>query len=242
MPAPQQNPSSAAGPAEQMHHAYALGPRIRRYRPSIHLSHAVPYLGCGPVIGILCISGGLLSGGGGTVAFGLLMLIVLPLITGTVCTFHWSAYLDLHQNGLVVGRSFLGRTRAMSYSEIHPATVRVFTKIDDVRGPYRAQILPEWHFTGGADLAVTFLGPHPSSELDPRARRPEPGKGIVLFGSRDAVEIAELIRAGLERGGCPPHLARWSQRFGVERVRGPHFLAVKQIPGMREDWTPTSQG
>ncbi|MGO2608278.1 MAG: hypothetical protein ACTH8V_14260, partial [Brachybacterium tyrofermentans] len=57
-------------------------------------------------------------------------------------------------------------------------------------------------------------------------------------GSRDAVEIAEQIRAGLERGGCPPRLARWSQRFGVERVEGPHYRAVKQIPGMEPRWKP----
>ena len=79
----------------------------------------------------------------------------------------------------------------MWYSEIDPSTIRVFTKIDEVRGPHRSQILANWHFTGGADLAVTLLGPHLATELGPQARRPQPGKGIVLFGSRDAVEIAE---------------------------------------------------
>lgn len=221
-----------------MHPAYALGPRIRRFRPSIHLSHAVPLLGCGPSLGIICIVSGLLISNVGFAGFGVLLLVAFPPIIAALATFHWSAYLDLHERGLVVGRSVIGRVRPMWYSEIDPSTIRVFTKIDEVRGPHRSQILANWHFTGGADLAVTFLGPHLATELGPQARRPQPGKGIVLFGSRDAVEIAEQIRAGLERGGCPPHLARWSQRFGIERVEGPHHRAVQQIPGMEPTWKP----
>lgn len=89
--------------------------------------------------------------------FGVLLLVVFPPIMAAVATFHWSAYLDLHENGLVVGRSVIGKVRPMWYSEIEPTTIRVFSKIDNVRGPYRAQIWPNWHFTGGADLAVTFL-------------------------------------------------------------------------------------
>ncbi|MGP9682950.1 MULTISPECIES: hypothetical protein [unclassified Brachybacterium] len=140
-----------------MHPAYAFGPRIRRYRPSIHLSHAIPLLGCGPSFGAVCVLAGLLSSSGDMAGFGVLLLVVFPPIMAAVATFHWSAYLDLHENGLVVGRSVIGKVRPMWYSEIEPTTIRVFSKIDNVRGPYRAQIWPNWHFTGGADLAVTFL-------------------------------------------------------------------------------------
>lgn len=238
MTTPQRRPLPRRAARHPMHPAYALGPRIRHYRPSIHLSHALPFLGCGPLFGIVCILGGALGAGGKAIGFGLLLLLTFPLITGLVCAVHWSAYLDLHEHGLIVGRSVFGGSRPMRYSEIHPATVRVFTKIDNVRGPFRAQILMSWHFTGGANLAATFLGPHPFTALTDRARPPQPGPGIVLFGSRDAVEIAAQIRAGLERAGCPPHLARWSQQFEIERVEGPHSHAEKQIPGMHRDWEP----
>ncbi|MGO2608713.1 MAG: hypothetical protein ACTH8V_16470, partial [Brachybacterium tyrofermentans] len=124
-----------------MHPAYALGPRIRRYRPSIHLSHAAPLLGCGPSVGLICLACGLLTSDVEFAGFGVLLMLVFPPIMAAVATFHWSAYLDLYENGLVVGRSVIGKVRPMWYSEIDPSTIRVFTKIDDVRGPHRSQIL-----------------------------------------------------------------------------------------------------
>lgn len=221
-----------------MHSTFSLGPRIRRCRPSIHLSHALPFLGCGPVLGILGIGIGLLTGDGGALGVGVLLALVLTPITLLVCTIHWSAYLDLHTNGLVVGRVFPSSSRAMWYSEIHPATIRVFSRIDDLRSGLNAQIPLRWHITGGANHAVTFLGPLRHGPLSTRARPPAPGRGMVIFGSRQAAEIAAQIRAGLERGGCPPHLARWSEKFSIEAVRGPGFFGEKQIPGMRRDWKP----
>ncbi|MGP5089748.1 hypothetical protein [Brachybacterium tyrofermentans] len=215
----------------------ALGSRIRRYRPSIHLSHALPYLGCFPATLALMSLASVLVGDGAEVGTLLLVAVLYLVLTGLVCAVQWSAYLDLHEKGLVVGRSVLGRRRPMRYTEIDPTTLRVFSGIDAVRGGLRAPIWANWHFTGGADLAVTFLGPRRGRRLPPAPRPPAPGSGIVLFGSRDAALIAGQIRAGLERAGCPPHLARWSEQFGIEAVTGASFEAQEKIPGMSADWT-----
>ncbi|MGP9844951.1 hypothetical protein ACT3UL_11805 [Brachybacterium sp. 107] len=169
----------------------------------------------------------------------LLMVAVLYLfVTGFVCAVQWSAYLDLHERGLVVGRSVLGRRRPMRYTELDPTTLRVFSGIDTVRGGLYAPIWANWHFTGGADLAVTFLGPRRGRRLSPAPRPPAPGNGIVLFGSRDAVQIAGQIRSGLEREGCPSRLARWSEQFGIVALSGGSFDAQAQIPGMSTDRPP----
>ncbi|MGO1979008.1 hypothetical protein [Brachybacterium tyrofermentans] len=211
----------------------ALGSRIRRCRPSVHLSHALPYLGCIPAVLVLMSLGSVLLGDGGEVGTLLLVAVAYLVFTGFVCAVQWSAYLDLHEKGLVVGRSVLGRRRPMRYTELDPTTLRVFSGIDTVRGGLHAPIWANWHITGGADLAVTFLGPRRGRRLPPVPRPPAPGNGIVLFGARDAAQIAAEIRTGLEREGCPPHLARWSEQFGIEALTGTSADAQEQIPGMR---------
>ena len=223
--------------AARSHHTSTLGPRIRRYRPSIHLSHALPYLGCIPAVLALVSLGSALLGDGGGIGTLLAVAVLYVAFTGLVCAVQWSAYLDLHEHGLVVGRTVLGGRRPMRFTEIHPATLRVFSGIDAVRGGLYAPIWANWHFTGGADLAVTFLGPRRGRSLPRAPRPPAPGRGIVLFGARDAVQIAEQIRKGLERSGCPPHRARWSEQFGVEDLTGSSSDAQARIPGMSAEWS-----
>lgn len=171
-------------------------------------------------------------------AFGLLLLAI-AIVFLAWCT---STRLDLHQHGVVLGRGVLGgRPRAMWFTEIHPASIRVFSDIDAIR-PLRGgqrMLYPSWHFSPDADLAVTFLGPDPGGDPAPgRARPPQPGRGIAIFGSREAEEIAAALREGLECGGCPPHLARWSAQFGIQELKGTGLRAQGRIPGMRTDWTP----
>ncbi|MDN5600728.1 MAG: hypothetical protein L0G52_09390 [Brachybacterium sp.] len=237
MPAPQPAPRAAARGAERLSPTDALGPRTRRYRPSIHLSHALPYLGCIPAILALVSLGSVLLGDGGGIGTFLIVAVLHLVVTGFVCAVQWSAYLDLHEHGLVVGRTLPGRRRPMRFTEIHPATLRVFSGIDKVRSGVYAPIRPNWHFTGGADLAVTFLGPRRSRRLPPEPRPPAPGNGIVLFGARDAVQIAEQIRKGLERSGCPPQWARRPEQFGIEDLTGSATDAQARIPGMSAGWS-----
>lgn len=226
-----------------MPHHTVLGPRLRRYRTSVSPLAVLGYLSLGPLLVVVTVvlvvsfdrGPALLAVGTAT---GILLL-VLAIAFLVWCT---SAFLDLHRDGVVLGRSVLGgRPRAMWFTEIHPASIRVFSDIDTIR-PLRGgqrMLSPSWHFSPGADLAVTFLGPAPGGDPVPgRARPPHPGGGIAIFGTREAEAIAAALREGLERGGCPPHLARWSARFGAERLRGTGLRAQGRIPGMWADWTP----
>jgi hypothetical protein len=216
-----------------------LGPPISRHRTSISFLHVLLQLSIGPAVVIGSIASAIFLERPG-LAVGIVGGVLLLAIAILGLLWSGSAFLDLHHDGLVVGRRWPGaRRRAMWYSEIHPASVRVFSDIDSLRSPPSRVISGNWHFAGGADLAVTFLGPDRDS-LPSRvqARPPAPGRGIVVFGSRDAEHIAGQIRAGLERGGCPPHLARWSAQFGVTPTTAFGLIAQSEIPGMDVDWTP----
>lgn len=228
-------------PSAAEHHL--LGPRLRRYRTSVSPLAVAWYLSIGPLLVVVCAVFVMFFDRGPVllvigVAVGLLLL-VLALVFLAWCT---SAHLDLHRDGVVLGRTVLGgRPRAMWFTEIHPASIRVFSDIDTIR-PLRGgqrMLSHRWHFSPGADLAVTFLGPEPWSDPETvRARAPRPGPGIVIFGSHDAEQIAVELRRGLERGGCPPHLAHWSAQFGTEEIQGMGLRAQGQIPGMWADWAP----
>lgn len=220
-----------------------LGPRVRRYRTSVSPLAVVWYLSIGPLLVIVCAVFVVFFDRGPELlvigaAFGLLVLAI-AIVFLAWCT---SARLDLHQHGIVLSRAVLGgRPRTMWFTEIHPASIRVLSDIDTIR-PLRGgqrMLSPSWYFSPGADLAVTFLGPAPGGDPAPgRARPPRPGQGIAIFGSPEAEQIAAALREGLERGGCPPHLARWSAQFGTEELKGTGPRAQGRIPGMRADWTP----
>ncbi len=220
-----------------------LGPRVRRYRTSVSPLAVAWYLSIGPLLVVVCAAFVVFFDRGPELivigaVIGLLVLAI-AIVFLAWCT---SARLDLHQHGIVLGRTVLGgRPRAMWFTEIHPASIRVFSDIDTIR-PLRGgqrMLSPAWHFSPGADLAVTCLGPDPGGDPAPgRARPPRPGRGIAIFGSREAEEIAAALREGLERGGCPPHLARWSAQFGIQELKGTGLRAQGRIPGMRTDWTP----
>lgn len=222
-----------------MHH-HLLGPLVRRYRTSVSVLAVLWYSSIGPLVIALSV---ILS-----VCFDRSSILAGVLIGGLVTVLAvvflaWStsAYLEVHQEGIVVGRRWFGGTpRAMWFTEIHPASIRVFSSIDSLR-PLRGgqrMLSHHWHFSPGADLAVTFLGPDRRTLHSRQLRSPQPVQGIVIFGSRDAPQIAAALRAGLERDGCPWHLARWSEQFGVQEIRGSGLSAQDQIPGAWADWTP----
>lgn len=220
-----------------------LGPRVRRYRTSVSPLAVAWYLSIGPLLVVVCAAFVVfLDRGPELIVIGAvigLLVLAIAIVFLAWCT---SARLDLHQHGIVLGRTVLGgRPRAMWFTEIHPVSIRVFSDIDTIR-PLRGgqrMLSPAWHFSPGADLAVTCLGPDPGGDPAPgRARPPQPGRGIAIFGSREAEEIAAALREGLERGGCPPHLARWSAQFGIQELKGTGLRAQGRIPGMRTDWTP----
>lgn len=149
-----------------------LGPRVRRYRTSASLLAVVWYLSIGPLLVIVCAAFVVFLGRGPElIVIGAaidLLLLVISIVFLAWCT---SAYLDLHPEGVVLGRTVLGgRPRAMWFTEIHPASIRVFSDIDAIR-PLRGgqrMLSPAWHFSPGADLAVTYLGPDPGGAI----RRP----------------------------------------------------------------------
>src|SRR5690606_41112662 len=90
-----------------------------------------------------------------------LLLLVISIVCLAWCT---SAYLDLHPEGVVLGRTVLGgRPRAMWFTEIHPASIRVFSDLDAIRPPRGGQrmLSPAGHVSPGADLAASHPGPHP---------------------------------------------------------------------------------
>ncbi|HEX7351087.1 hypothetical protein [Brachybacterium sp.] len=222
-----------------MHH-HLLGPLARSYRTSASALAVLWYLSIGPLLIALSVVLHLCFDHSWILA-GVLGGALLSLVSVLFLAWSTSAHLDVHREGIVVGRRLLGgEPRAMWFTEIHPASIRVFSSIDSIR-PLRGgqrMISPHWHISAGADLAVTFLGPDRRTIHSLGLRSPRPVQGIVIFGSRDAMEIAAALRSGLERGGCPPHLARWSEQFGVQEIRGTGLHAQDQIPGVWADWRP----
>lgn len=213
-----------------------LGPRQRSYRTSLSPLAILGWLAAGPlitvitvlVVGIADILGVLLA-----VLFGLAILAV----AAAYLLWSGSAHLDLHEHGVVVGRSFLGGApRAMRFTEIDPSTIRVFAGAHTLLPIWQVRIRrsssAHLFLFPRADRAVTFLGPDQDSALSGMQRAAAPGHGIVVFGSQQAEEIAHQLRTSLERAGCPPHLARWSAGIGVQELPGNGFAAAQEIPGM----------
>lgn len=213
-----------------------LGPRLRRYRTSLSPLAILGWLALGPVIIVLTV---LVADVADAPALLLVVLIGLLILAVSVAYLLWSgsAHLDLHEHGIVVGRSFLGGApRSMRFTEIDPSTIRVFSgahtllPIWQVR--FRRSSSAHLFLFPRADRAVTVLGPDRDSDLSGMQRPVAPGRGVVVFGSQQAEEIAHQLRTGLERAGCPPHLARWSTGFGVHELPSNGFTAAQQVPGM----------
>lgn len=213
-----------------------LGPRLRRYRSSLSALAILGWLAAGPLITVITV---LLVGIADVRGVLLAVLGGMVVLAVAVAYLLWSgsAHLDLHEHGVVVGRSFLGGApRAMQFTEIDPLTIRVVAGADTllpiwqvrIRRPSSGQLF----LFPRADRAVTFLGPDQDSALSGVQRPVAPGNGIVVFGSQQAEEIAHQLRTGLERAGCPPHLARWSAGLGVHELPGNGSEAARQVPGM----------
>lgn len=213
-----------------------LGPLLRRYRTNISLLGAIGWLAAGPLIFVITV---VIAGVLERPELLFIVLVGLAITAVAVAYLLWSgsAHLDVHAAGVVVGRRFLvGRPREIRFTEIHPGTLRVHTGASN--------LLPNWQLrfardssaclflAPGADRAVSFLGPDLDSELSAVVRPPVHGRGIVVFASPVAEEIADQLRAGLERVGCPPQLAREYLRHGVNPLPGNGFRAEQTIPGM----------
>ncbi|WP_293695488.1 hypothetical protein [uncultured Agrococcus sp.] len=226
-----------------MYDATQFGPLIQRYRTTVSVWHVLWQLSIGPIIAVAAGVTGLVREETGSwwwvtaAAAG----IALFICAGIVVLWSTSAFLDVYAYGIVVGRRFPGSpVRHVWFSEVHPASIRVFDDIDSVRSlPYRS-LSSRWHFSGGADLAVTFVGPDRGTTIGTYARPFAPGEGYVIFGSQRAEEIAHLIRAGLERSGYPPEVAYQTASFGVQRLRGVGGMALGSIPGARAGWQPAT--
>ncbi|HIY67141.1 MAG TPA: hypothetical protein H9830_12800 [Candidatus Agrococcus pullicola] len=226
-----------------MRRATQFGPLIQRYGTTVSVGHVLWQLSIGPLLLIASVGVGLVQERGEprwwlTVAVAATLLFI---IAGVVLLWSTSAFLDVYAYGIVIGRRFPGSpVRHMWFAEIHPASIRVFDDIDSVRSlPFRS-LSSKWHFSGGADLAVTFVGPDRGTAIGTYARQPSPGTGYVIFGSQRAEEIADLIRAGLERGGYPHDAAHETAAFGVQRLRGVGSMALGSIPGTRASWQPAT--
>lgn len=221
--------------------AAVLGARLHRFRTAPSVLALLWYLSLGPLVIAVSIVLGIWRELPwmlwAAVPVGGIIGIVAVAFLGWSC----SSFLDLHERGVVVGRSLLGGApREMLFTEIHPASLRVFSSIDDIR-PFRGasrMISSDWNLAPGADLAVTFVGPDRRTGLGPIPRPPQPGRGIVIFSTPQAQVLAEQLRRGVEAAGCPAHLARWSQQFGVQEIRGIGGRTHAQIPGMHVDWRP----
>ena len=214
----------------------SLGPRLQRHRTAVSALGVIGWLVTGPLIVLIS----LVVVGASRLPELLLIALVGVVITAVMVAYLlWStsAYLDVHEGGVVVGRSIsAGRPRQMRFTEIHPGTLRVHTGINSLQ-PTMSQRFGRFSnahlfLASGSDLGVTFLGPDRDSELSGRDRPPADGRGIVVFASREAEAIADQLRAGFERAGCPPHLAREYLRHGVRKLPGNGFRAQQQIPGM----------
>ena len=217
-----------------------LGPRVRTYGTRVSPLAVLWHLGIGPAVIVAALVTRAVVDSD-AVLVGVLVGVLVLIVSAAFLAWSASAYLSQHHHGLVVGRRILGGApRELLFTEIHPASIRVFTGIDDVRPLRGGQrvIRPRWHFAPGADLAVTFVGPEPSAVPSAPPRPPLPGRGLVVFGSQEAAGIAEELRRGLERAGCPPPLSRWSQRFPAGPLPGTGARAESAIPGADPRWTP----
>ena len=213
-----------------------LGPRVRRYRTSLSPLAILGWLAAGPLITVIPV---LLVGIVDAPGVLLAVLAGVAVLAVSVLYLLWSgsAHLDLHEHGVVIGKSFLGGApRSMRFTEIDPLTIRVFagahTLIPIWQARFRRSSSAHLFLFPRADRAVTFLGPDRDSDLSGMQRPVVPGRGVVVFGSQQAEEIAHQLRTGLERAGCPPYLARWSTGFGVRDLPGNGFTAAQQVPGM----------
>lgn len=213
-----------------------LGPFLRRYRTRVSAPGALGWLSLGPAIIVITV---VIAGALERPELLLVVLVgaVITAVMGGYLLWSGSAHLDVHAGGVVVGRSVLaGRPREIRFTEIHPATLRLHSRAGN--------LLPTWqrrfqrstsarlYLAPGADRAVSFLGPDLDTELSATVRPPVHGRGIVVFASPVAEEIADQIRAGLERAGCPPPLSREYLRHGVNALPGNGFDAEQTIPGM----------
>lgn len=210
-----------------------LGRRLARHRGQITGWTALSWLL------LLCVPIGIGIGLGATgwLPWWLAVVAAMPALVAVVLYAIWveSSALDVHAHGVVVGRTFLGSShRWIRYDEIHPASIRVFSGIDDIRTPPHRVVWPGWNIGLGSDMAVTFLGPSPHLAIGHRPRPPAPGPGVVIVAARHAHEAAAQLRAGLERAGCPPHLARWSEGLAVEAAS----VRRSRIPGYDVGWRP----
>lgn len=226
-----------------MRHSTQFGPLVQRYRTTVSVGHVFWQLSIGPFVTMAAVITGIVRERTEpwwwvtAVAAG----IVLFICAGIVLLWSTSAFLDVYKYGVVVGRRFSSSpVRQMWFSEIHPASIRVFDDIDSVRRlPYRS-LSSKWHFSGGADLAVTFVGPDRGTTIGTYSRPPSPGTGYVIFGSQRAEEIAHLIRAGLARSGYLPEVAYETAAIGVQRLRGTGSVALGSIPGTHASWQPAT--
>lgn len=213
-----------------------LGPRLGRYRTSLSPLAVLGWLALGPVVILVSVLVSGLTGTAEVLLIGLGGLVVLAVSVGYLL-WSGSARLDLHEHGVAVGRGFLGGTpRTMRYEEIDPSTIRVFAGADCLlpiwQARFRRSSSAHLFLAPRADRAVTFLGPDRDSVLSGAPRPTAAGRGIVVFGSLQAEEIAQQLRAGLERAGCPPRLSRWSAGFGIQRLPRNGYAAAQVVPGM----------
>lgn len=216
-----------------------LGPRLRRYRTSVSVLAALGWLLTGPLITLISfvVIGGIWTPDLRTFAIVVPVGILITTALAAYLLWSTSAHLDVHEGGVVVGRSVsAGAPRRMRFTEIHPGTLRVRSGIGSLQ-PTMSLRVSGWSrahlfLAPGAERGVTFLGPDRDSELSRGSRPPAPGRGIVVFGSREAEEIADQLQAGFERAGCPPELAREHLRHGVGELPDNGFRAGQQTPGM----------
>lgn len=219
-----------------MAHRTSLGPRLQRYRTSVSCRAAIGWLSAGPLITLITV---VVVGIWRAPELLLITLVGVIITAAAVAYLSWSgsAHLDVHAGGVVVGRSVLaGPPRAMRFTEIDPTTLRLHTGIDSLQPTWDLRFdrssSAHLFLAPGADGAVTFLGPDRDSSLSGASRPPAPGRGIVVFASPAAEEIADQLRAGLERAGCPPQLARDYLRHGVRKLPDNGFDAGQMLPGM----------
>ena len=154
----------------------SLGPRLQRHRTAVSALGVIGWLVTGPLIVLIS----LVVVGASRLPELLLIALVGVVITAVMAAYLlWStsAYLDVHEGGVVVGRSIsAGRPRQMRFTEIHPGTLRVHTGINSLQ-PTMSQRFGRFSnahlfLASGSDLGVTFLGPDRDSELSGRDRPP----------------------------------------------------------------------
>ena len=156
----------------------SLGPRLQRHRTAVSALGVIGWLVTGPLIVLIS----LVVVGASRLPELLLIALVGVVITAVMAAYLlWStsAYLDVHEGGVVVGRSIsAGRPRQTPSTEIHPGTLRVHTGINSLQ-PTMSQRFGRFSnahlfLASGSDLGVTFLGPDRDSELSGRDRPASP--------------------------------------------------------------------